>query len=71
MLLLVIMSLLEQVELSITVSRKEVGLGLTSTLCGSWLKHHLLKERHEMNFYTKQHEFYCGIVLHANSMHDY
>ena len=63
------MSFLEQVELSITVSRKEVGLWPTSILDGSWLKHHLLKERHDMNFYTKQHEFYCGIDLHANSMH--
>ena len=22
-----------------------------------------------MKFYNKQHEFYCGIDLHANSMH--
>ncbi len=22
-----------------------------------------------MNFYKQQHEFYCGIDLHANSMH--
>ena len=30
---------------------------------------HLLKEGHEMKFYKHQHEFYCGIDLHANSMH--
>ncbi len=24
-----------------------------------------------MRFYNQQHEFYCGIDLHANSMHVY
>ena len=30
---------------------------------------HSPKEEHEMKFYNQHHEFYCGIDLHANSMH--
>jgi transposase len=30
---------------------------------------HSPKEEHEMKFYKQQHEFYCGIDLHANTMH--
>jgi hypothetical protein len=50
-------------------NRKKVSLWLTSTLNGSWLKPACSEKDMIMRFYNSQHEFYCGIDLHANSMH--
>jgi hypothetical protein len=60
------MSLLERVNLS---NKVDALYEVSMVLNGSWLKP-THSRKNTMKFYNQQHEFYCGVDLHANSMRD-